>query len=66
MSGKPFPNPTQPLGFDSEIRKALFKDGLMVGTGVILLLAVFFLGGYIHWWAIKRKGFVEEDNPGLS
>ena len=51
MSGKPSPNPTQPFGFDSEIRKALFKDSLIFGIGVILVLAAFYLGGYIHWWA---------------
>jgi sigma-B regulation protein RsbU (phosphoserine phosphatase) len=46
-----FTVPTQPPGFDSEIRKTLLKDSLIFGIGVTLVLVAFYLGRYIHWWA---------------
>lgn len=70
MSEQLFPDPTQSVGFDADIRKALFKDSLIFGIGVILVLAAFYLGGYIHWWAhglcTCTPGLLVEYGPSLA
>jgi len=65
MSAQPYPNPTQPFGFDAEIRKVLFKDSLIFGIGVILVLAAFYMGGWFSGDCREELTVQKEEDHGF-